>query len=410
MPPSRRINVASGRPLEPLANYSRAVRVGDRVLQSGTTAIDTEGRIIGEGDVAKQVDAIVGIAEETMGRAGGRLEDVVRARLYVTDIALADRAADAFGRHFRDIRPASTLVAISKLARPTQLIEIELDAVDGAKEKAVRISSGRPTEERWGYSRAVRMGDTIYVSGSTALAPNGEVAHPGDMHGQTRATLETIFDAVRQAGGAVEDIVYSKSFLTDMSRAGERRRAALEMFGETRPTSTEIGIAGGALVHPDMLAEIEAEAIVGAAATRRDFFSDGASEAPLGYARAVAVGDVVHVSGQTATDAGDRIRHVGDWAAQYDHCHRQLQSALAQAGASLDDVVRRRIFTAAGVERNRPYGEGPPWFADSRPSSLGCTIDRFGDPDAAITLDAWAIKGAHANIEWLSTDPKSADS
>jgi len=81
MSPSRRINVASGRPLEPLAHYSRAIRVGDRVLQSGTTAIDVNGEIIGDGDVARQADAIIGIAEETMGRAGGRLDDVVRARL-----------------------------------------------------------------------------------------------------------------------------------------------------------------------------------------------------------------------------------------------------------------------------------------------------------------------------------------
>lgn len=395
----RRINVSSGRPLEPLAHYSRAIRVGDRVLQSGTTAIDTEGGIIGEGDVARQVDAIIAIAEETMGKAGGRLDDVVRARLYVTDIGLADAAATAFGRRFGDIRPASTLVAITRLARPTQLIEIELDAVDGAKENAVRISSGKPTEAKYGYSRAVRMGDTIYVSGSTAMTADGGVACPGDMYGQTRVALETIFDAVREAGGAVEDIVYSKSFLTDMSLAPDRRRAMQDALGETRPTSTEIGIASGGLIQPEMLVEVEAEAIVGAAKTRQNFFSEGASEAPHGYARAVAVGDVVHVSGQTA---GGHAGLAGDWAGQYDQCHRQLQSALEQAGAVMDDVVRRRTFTASTGERNRAYGEGPPWFADSRPSSLGCTVDRFDDPAAVLTLDAWAVKGARADIEWLS--------
>lgn len=400
MPIARRINVSSGRPLEPLAHYSRAIRVGDRVLQSGTTAIDVEGGIIGDNDVAAQVDAIIGIAEETMGKAGGRLDDVVRARLYLTDIGLADQAARAFGRHFGDIRPASTLIAISSLARPTQLIEIELDAVDGAKENAVRISSGRPTEELYGYSRAVRMGDTIYVSGSTAMTAEGGVACPGDMHGQSRVALETIADAVQQAGGAVEDIVYSKSFLTDMSLAGDSRRAMAEAMGATRPTGTEIGIAPGALVDPAMLVEIEAEAIVGAAASRQDFFSGDGSSASQGHARAVAVGDVVHVSGQMATDAPD-------WASQYDQCHRQLQAALEQAGASLDDVVRRRTFTASGTTRNRPYGEGPPWFENSRPASLGCTVDRFDDPRAVLALDAWAIKGAHADIEWLSTDPNA---
>ena len=406
MAPTRRINVSSGRPLEPLAHYSRAIRVGDRVLQSGTTAIDTEGNIIGEGDVAKQIDAIIGIAEETMGRAGGTLEDVVRARLYVTDIALADEAAHAFARHFGDIRPASTLVAVNALARPTQLIEIELDAVDGAKDKAVRVSSGRPTEELGGYSRAVRMGDTIYVSGTTALTADGTVAHPGDMHGQTRATLETIFDAVLRAGGAVEDIVYTKTFMTDMSLAPDRRRAALEAYGDIRPTSTVLGLADAALVRPEMLVEIEAEAIVGAAAARQHFYSGGAREEPLGYARAVAVGDVIHVSGCTSMDSSGQVQAVGDWAAQYDLCLGYIQEALEQAGAVLDDVVRRRTFTVAGTTRNRPYGEGPAWFADSRPSSLGCTIDRLAHPDMAVEVDAWAVRGAHADIEWLSVDPQ----
>ena len=75
----RRINVASGRRLEKLAHYSRAVRAGDRVFQAGTTAIDREGNVVGEGDITKQVEAIMRIAEWSMGKAGGKLEDVVRS-------------------------------------------------------------------------------------------------------------------------------------------------------------------------------------------------------------------------------------------------------------------------------------------------------------------------------------------
>ncbi len=188
----RRINVASGRPLEHLAHYSRALRVGDMVLQSGTTAIDPQGNVIGEGDVAKQVDQIMAIARTTMGQAGGRLDDVVRARIYLTDISLADQAGRAFGTYFRDVRPAATLVQVSRLARPAQLIEIELDAIDGAKERAQRISSGRPTEETYGYSRAVRVDDRIFVSGTTALNERGAVDSPGDLYGQTLATMALI--------------------------------------------------------------------------------------------------------------------------------------------------------------------------------------------------------------------------
>ena len=143
---SQRINVASGRPLEKLAHYSRALRAGAMVLQAGTTATDRQGNVQGEGDIAQQVDAIIRLAEWSMGKAGGKLEDVVRSRIYVTDIAPGDRAARTLAQYFRDVRPVATLVQVNRLARPEQLIEIEFDAIDGAKGQAQRISSGRAIE------------------------------------------------------------------------------------------------------------------------------------------------------------------------------------------------------------------------------------------------------------------------
>ena len=393
----RRVNVDSGRPLEPLAHYSRALRVGDMVLQSGTTAIDTEGNVIGEGDIARQVDAIVEIAEKTMGQAGGRLEDVVRERIVVTDIGLAEEAGKALGRHFRDIRPAATLVEVSGLARPAQLIEIEFDAVDGAKEKAQRISSGGPLEEPWGYSRAVRVDDRIFISGTIARE-----AAAGDQYAQTREAMEIILGVLDEAGGAVGDLVYSKIFVTDIEQSAEGRRARLEALGDVRPTATLLGIP--ALIGPGTAVEIEAEAIIGAAGTQRDIFTANQREKGRGYARAVEVGDVVHVSGCTSLDAEGVVQAPGDWAAQVDLCHEAIAAALAEAGAVLDDVVRRRTFTVDGTERNRPYGEGPAWFANSRPVSLGCRIAALADPAMLVEVDAWAVKGAHADIEWLGPD------
>jgi enamine deaminase RidA (YjgF/YER057c/UK114 family) len=202
MPALRRVNVASGRPLETLAHYSRALRVGDTVLQSGTTAIDRAGQVRGVGDAARQVEAIMAIAASSMGKAGGRLDDVVRSRIYLTDMAVADAAFRTVARFFRDARPATTLVQVNALARPEQLVEIELDAVDGAARSARRIGSGRPTEERYAYSRAVRVGERVFLSGSSALTARGDVASPGDVYAQTRATLETLVAALEEAGGA----------------------------------------------------------------------------------------------------------------------------------------------------------------------------------------------------------------
>jgi enamine deaminase RidA (YjgF/YER057c/UK114 family) len=150
-----------------------------------------------------------------------------------------------------------------------------------------------------------------------------------------------------------------------------------------------------------MLVEIEAEAIIGASNTRQDIFTEKEREKARGYARAVVVGDVVHVSGCTSIDVDGEVRAPGDWARQYDLCHEAIQWALAEAGAGLDDVVRRRIFTVDAAEQNRPYGEGPGWFADSRPVSMGCRIAGLAQPEMLVEVDAVAIKGAHADIEWL---------
>jgi enamine deaminase RidA (YjgF/YER057c/UK114 family) len=397
----RRVNVASGRQLESVAHYSRALRVGDTVLQSGTTAIDRQGNVRGAGDVARQVEAIMKIAEWSMGKAGGRLADVVRARIYLTDIAVSDAAARALARYFRDARPASTLVQVNALARPTQLVEIELDAVDGTGASAQRISSGGPLEDVYAYSRAVRVGDRVFISGSTALRAGG-VEGPGDMYRQTRATIETILRALAEAGGAPGDLVYTKTFLTDLGKAADYTRAFVEALGDVRPVSTLLGVP--ALVRPELLVEIEAEAVIGAARTRRDIYTQHMREKPRGYARAVAVGDQVYLSGCTSISAAGEVQAAGDWARQCDLAMDTIRWALEQAGSSVDDVVRRRTFTVHGAQQNRKYGEGPTPFAKSHPTSLGCRISGLARPELVVEVEVTAVKGAGAGIEWIGPD------
>ena len=400
----RRINVASGRTLEKVAHYSRALRVGDMVLQSGTTAIDRQGNVRGVGNVAQQVDAIMKIAEWSMGKAGGRLADIVRSRLYVTDIGVADQAARAVAKYFRDVRPAATLVQVTRLARPEQLIEIEFDAVDGAQGSAQRIGSGRAIETEYAYSRAVRVGNRVFIAGSTALNARGEVDGPGDMYTQTRRTMETIFRALEQAGGVPGDLVYTKTFLTDLGKTADYTRAWVEALGDVRPASTLLGIP--ALVRPEMLIEIEAEAVIGAAKSRRDIYTELQREKPRGYARAVVVGDDVWVSGCTSVNPKNEVLAIGDWAAQVDVAHGFIEWALAQAGATVGDVVRRRTFTTETAQVNRDHAQAPPLFAKSCPVSLGCRVTGLARPEGLVEVEVAAIKGASQNIEWIGPDAK----
>jgi len=127
-----RSRVSSGVKWEPIIGYSRAVRVGRQVFVAGTTSTDAAGNIVGKGDAAAQMRQVLANIERALDLSGARMTDVVRTRIFVTDIAQWESIGRVHGEVFHAIRPAATMVEVKRLIDPDLLVEVEVDAVIGS--------------------------------------------------------------------------------------------------------------------------------------------------------------------------------------------------------------------------------------------------------------------------------------
>ena len=126
---TKRINISSGAKWEDIVGYSRAVRVGNLIEVSGTTAVNKNGQVVGANDAFEQTLYILSKIEKVLQEVGASCEEVVRTRMYVTDISLWEQVGRAHGQYFGAIKPASTMVEVSALIDPALLVEIEATAL-----------------------------------------------------------------------------------------------------------------------------------------------------------------------------------------------------------------------------------------------------------------------------------------
>jgi enamine deaminase RidA (YjgF/YER057c/UK114 family) len=124
-----RLNISSGAKWEDIVGYSRAVRIGNLIEIAGTTAVDENGNVVGANDPYQQTKYTLQKIEKALRQAGATMRDVIRTRVYVTDISRWEEIGRAHGEFFREIKPASSMIEVSKLISPELLVEVEVTAV-----------------------------------------------------------------------------------------------------------------------------------------------------------------------------------------------------------------------------------------------------------------------------------------
>ncbi len=246
--------------------YSGIVQVGDELWVAGVTALHSDGSVTAPGDLETQCRAISARIISMVESCGGRATDIVSTRHY-TAVAYVGRASTASRLALmHPHHPTSAGITVQGVG-PRQAGElIEVEAVIGATRTRRNLNTGRPYEEEHHYCRSVRVGDVVYVSGTTSVQLDEEVGAPFDAYGQTLKTLDWIRWGIEGQGLPFSDLVRTRSYVVGEEDLEHVAHGLRERLAEIQPAATVVGVP--ALGRPSILVEIEATAVRGAAMAR----------------------------------------------------------------------------------------------------------------------------------------------
>ncbi len=247
--------------------YTHVVRVGDWVFVAGQTAGGMDGNVVGPGDPTAQTKQVYARLAKAMESVGGSLADVVQTKTFWTDVDSWPAISAARAGMFGDKPPTGTRIAITSLARPEFLLEVEVvgylgksDQIGGAMPAVEHLQPDGMSPNSNRYSHVVKIGPWVHIAGQTASDADGNVVGVGDPAAQVEQVFANLTKAVESVGGKLSDIIKTTVYVVGKENTDAIRTARAGRFGDKPPTSTLLIIDG--LARPEFMLEIEALAYV----------------------------------------------------------------------------------------------------------------------------------------------------
>lgn len=405
----KRKNYFSGAPMELVDGYSRMVQTGPFLFCGGTTSVQPDGSVAAEGDSYGQVkyvlEKLIGIIEE----AGGVKEDVYSVKIYATPDFDSREGFRAYSELFKEIKPLLTCVTIYKLTRPTQLVEIEMNAIAGSSNglkwegismERTNYTSGSPLEEELGYSRMVKIGPFVYIGGTTSVQPDGTVFGERDACAQSKYIYQKQFELLEQAGAKPEDIIKVKKYVTeDYFRSWKSCRDIRELPKRSAVFSSVIIEE---LTSPELMVETEIFAVIGSGQSEVmaswgniDFRKQAGEIMENGWTNYVKTGPFLYAGTLHSLDLEGVVVGFGDSEIQESYVVKSLTKGMEKFGYQPEDMVKFKAyyttdFGALYGETETPYYEET--YKPIKPLYTGVYVSRVGANGEIFEMEMMAVK------------------
>lgn len=370
------IHLPSGKVTEP---FCPGTRVGDWVFVSGQLPLDDEGALVGRGDFKAQANQVIDGVEQVLQATGGGLSDVAKLTGYILNSVHFQDYYEILSSRFSENPPASTTVAVTSLAIPDALIEVEAYAYSG-----LRKASGNHSA----FSQSVTIGDTVWVSGHTSADTDDSVDTNTAFSEQLSGVYKNIKEALRSAGASFDDLVKINYFITNPLYYRELSHLRDQTFNRNPPGDDVVSIR--ALDDPRAL--VGADAIGLMPSSKAAYVNLPGQPPPFNFSNVVVADGLAYVSGQTALKTGGDSVGLGDFDVQFRNALGNVESALDSVGCKIDSVAKMSYFiTHAGwyAQSTEIIEE---FFKGRSKAVTGVVVDSVGGfPEALCEIDAIAV-------------------